>query len=355
MGKGQHLWSAKGACGDGLVGQRLSASGVDRYESDFYIVCQRMNKYERLLYILNLVRTHRGLNAAGLARKCEVTERTIFRDITALSSANVPIYYDRGYKFLTGSFLPTLNFDLKEYLLTREALRTTPLKRLPEQRTALKSIEAKIDACLSRQVIEEVKYDRSEAILSVKERPLSAREALWYGQIERAIGERLVMEMDYESIDTGKNKRIVEPRFSICASGKFYFVGFCLLRNDYRTFRLSRIKKITLTRRRAESRPAIDPESYFQNSWTVFGGDVLDVNLEFSGRAARLVATGSYLSGEKKKRLAGGRLRYQAKVAGVAEIGRWIMGYGFEVKVIAPKQLRDWVTSQARGILKQNS
>ncbi len=314
-----------------------------------------MNKYERLLYILNLVRSHRGLNAAELARKCEVTERTIFRDITALSSANVPIYYDRGYKFLTGSFLPTLNFDLKEYLLTREALRTTPLKRLPEQRKALKSIEAKIDACLSPQVREEQKYNLSAANLTVKERPLSAREALWYGMIERAVGERVVIELEYESIDSGKSKRTVEPRFSICASGKFYFVGFCLMRNEYRTFRLSRIKKITLTTRRADRRPAIDPKSYFQNSWSVFGGDVVDVTLEFSGRSARLVDSSSYLAGEKKKSLTGGRLRYQAKVAGLTEIGRWIMGYGSEVKVITPKELRDWITTRARGILDQNS
>lgn len=314
-----------------------------------------MNKYERLLYILNLVRSHQGLNAAKLARKCEVTERTIFRDITALSSANVPIYYDRGYKFLTGSFLPTLNFDLNEYLLTREALRTTPLKRLPERRKALKSIEAKIDACLSPQVSEERKYEGTGSELFVKERPLSAREALWYGLIERAISGRLVIELDYDAIDSGARVRAVEPRFSICASGKFYFVGYCLLRKDYRTFRLSRIKKLTLTDHRAEQRAAIDPNSYFRNSWTVFGGEVLDVSLEFSGRAARLVASGSYMSGEEKEHLSGGRLSYRVKVTGVAEIGSWLMGYGSEVKVIAPPELREWVTEQARGILERHA
>ena len=53
-----------------------------------------MAKYDRLLYILNLLRSRKNLNAEMLAAECGVTERTIYRDIIALSDANIPIYYD---------------------------------------------------------------------------------------------------------------------------------------------------------------------------------------------------------------------------------------------------------------------
>ncbi|MFQ5608547.1 MAG: WYL domain-containing protein, partial [Candidatus Zixiibacteriota bacterium] len=89
--------------------------------------------------------------------------------------------------------------------------------------------------------------------------------------------------------------------------------------------------------------------------WTVFGGNVVEVALEFSGRAARLVSSGTYLSEEEKSPLPKGRLLYRAKVAGLAEIGRWIMGFGPEVKVLEPSELRQWVVDQAEGILAHNS
>lgn len=314
-----------------------------------------MNKYERLLYILNLIRTRKNLNARELARACEVTERTIFRDITALSSAKIPIYYDRGYKLLTENFLPTLNFSFREFLTAREALRSTPLRKLPEYNRTLKALEAKMEARLAPQVREQVKSVGKESFLEVKERPASARQALWFELLERATQERRVIQMTYDSIDTGIREREVEPCFTIYVDGKFYFVGYCLWRNSYRTFRLSRIQKLTVVQRHFKRHRYIDPKTHFANSWSVFGGEVLDVTLEFSGRSARLVKAGSYLAGEKKVSRPDGKLLYRGRVAGIAEIGRWLLGFGSEVKIIAPDELRLWAHEQASGFIAANS
>lgn len=310
-----------------------------------------MNKYERLLFILNLIRTTRGLTAKDLARRCEVTERTIFRDITALSSANIPIYYDCGYRLLTGSFLPTLNFDLQEYLTAREALRTTPLRRLPEYRKALKAIEAKIDACLAPQVKDQKKQVSPETRLTVKARPAVKRNEIWFALVERAINERLALKMIYDSIDSGQTEREIEPIFTLYTEGKFYVVAYCLARGGFRTFRISRIRKLEITSRRFKRHSGIDPKTYFENSWSVFGGDVVDVKLEFSGRAARVVMSGSYLVDERKTELPGGELLYEVRVSGIEEIGRWVMGFGDEVRVLAPSNLRDWIVQKAKGTI----
>ncbi len=314
-----------------------------------------MNKYERLLYILNLIRTRKNLNAKELATACEVTERTIFRDITALSSAKIPIYYDRGYKLLTDNFLPTLNLSLREFLTAREALRSTPLRKISEYNRTLKALEAKIEARLAPQVREQVKTVGKESFLELKDRPASVRQSLWFEFIERAVKERRVIQMVYNSIDTGIREREVEPCFTIYVDGKFYFVGYCLWRNDYRTFRLSRIKSLTVVQRHFKRHSKIDPKTYFANSWSVFGGEILDVSLEFSGRAARLVGGGSYLAGEEKELDSEGKLIYRARVAGIEEIGRWLLGFGSEVKIVAPEELRLWTLSQAKGFSKTNS
>ena len=56
-----------------------------------------MSKYDRLIHVLNLLRSRKSLKAGNIARECEVSERTVYRDILALSSANVPVYFDDGY------------------------------------------------------------------------------------------------------------------------------------------------------------------------------------------------------------------------------------------------------------------
>ncbi|MCK4427433.1 MAG: HTH domain-containing protein [candidate division Zixibacteria bacterium] len=91
-----------------------------------------MAKADRLLLILNLLRSRRNLKASNLAKECEVSERTIFRDIQALSEARVPIYFDSGYKLLTDAFLPPLNFTVDELLTvySRTQLRPGPISRV---------------------------------------------------------------------------------------------------------------------------------------------------------------------------------------------------------------------------------
>ena len=61
-----------------------------------------MAKYDRLLFILNLLRTRRNLNAAMIAAECGVTERSIYRDVIALSEANIP--FVKGKTWTTDAF-----------------------------------------------------------------------------------------------------------------------------------------------------------------------------------------------------------------------------------------------------------
>ena len=87
-----------------------------------------MRKIERLLYILSLLRTNHWLKASDLARKCEVSERSIYRDIISISEANIPIYFDGGYRLLHDGFLPPVNLTDSEADFLLSLLRSTILE-----------------------------------------------------------------------------------------------------------------------------------------------------------------------------------------------------------------------------------
>ncbi|MBD3183889.1 HTH domain-containing protein [Candidatus Poribacteria bacterium] len=78
----------------------------------------KMSKHERLarlMKIMTLIKAQRNLHRKDLARKCEVSVRTIQRDIDTLSYAGVPVFWaDEGYEIMPDFFLPPMNLSFEE-------------------------------------------------------------------------------------------------------------------------------------------------------------------------------------------------------------------------------------------------
>jgi len=121
-----------------------------------------MSKIDRLLFILNLIRSRRNLKARDLAKECGVSERTIYRDINAISSANVPIFYENGYKFLSDTFLPPVNLSLDEYIAICLGLNSGVINSKPVLKLAGRRALAKLEAIMSENVRKEYLEIRKE-------------------------------------------------------------------------------------------------------------------------------------------------------------------------------------------------
>ncbi|MEW6412929.1 MAG: YafY family protein [Candidatus Zixiibacteriota bacterium] len=299
-----------------------------------------MNKYDRMLHILNLLRTRRNLNAARLADECGVTERSIYRDIISLSEMNVPIYYDNGYKLASDNFLPALNFTADEYHLLRLALESSPLIKAGGYEEVFKSVKAKIDNCLSEQVRKETKFAPTTTHI---ENPLSGEREKgekYYDVIEQAIAGCRRIKVDYESISSGRSARIIDPYFIVFRGHAFYFVGYCHTRKDFRTFRVDRVHNVEILSDIFIKNSDIRPQTYFEGSWSVFSGEPVTVKAVFSGTAARVVSSNKHHPDEMVEPLDDGRVRYATTVRGIEEIQRWLIGFGDQVEVLEPDNLR---------------
>ncbi len=314
-----------------------------------------MTKYDRLLYIINLLRSRRTLNAVRLAEECGVTERSIYRDIISLSEANIPIYYDNGYKLASDNFLPPLNFSFAEYSCLKLALESTPLELTGKYVSILKQVTAKIEAGLSQATKEQRKTASESVRLEIESTLPRGTIERWFGQIEAAINDRTCLEMDYDTIEHGVLRRIVEPYFIVFRGHAFYFVAYCRLREDFRTFRIDRVKRVAVTDERFVRRKGISADTYFDGSWRIYGGEPVEIVVRFSGSAARVVMSGTYHPREHVEPDEDGKVIYRVTVNGTAEIARWILGFGAEAEVLAPDNLRLEFQSLGRQIERTHS
>ncbi len=300
-----------------------------------------MAKYDRLLHILNLLRARKNLNAAKLAEECGVTERSIYRDMIALSEANVPIYYDNGYKLASDNFLPPFNFDFDEYCCLRLALESTPLKATDKYSKLINQIQAKIEAGLSEKVKNEKKISTAATHIDIPTAVDRINDEDYYAIIEDGVSNWQCLEIEYESINSGRSVRIVEPYFIIFKGKAFYFVAWCRKRDEFRTFRVDRVKNIKLLDEKFIRKSGINPETYFEDSWQVYSGRPVEIVIEFNGKAANIILSSTHHSNELVEKTDEGKVIYRITTLGFEEIQRWILGFGDEAEVIEPIELRE--------------
>jgi predicted DNA-binding transcriptional regulator YafY len=115
-----------------------------------------MTRIERGFAILLLLSDGSTITAGALARRFEVTVRTIYRDIEMLSATGVPVYAERGvqggYRLLEGFFLPPVSFNRGETVAMLLSLALVRGLKVPPFAAALDSAERKLVAALPRHL-----------------------------------------------------------------------------------------------------------------------------------------------------------------------------------------------------------
>jgi len=311
-----------------------------------------MNKYDRLLHLFNLLRSSHNLKTADLAKECDVSERTIYRDIISLSSANIPIYFDDGYKLLTDAFLPPLYFSLEDYLLLKLGLCSTPLSNNTPLGKSAKRVLTKIAGSLSQDVKNRLGDLGDTLRMNQKTSGDFSKLGLIFKLIEQSILNKRTIRLDYDALEPGKSSRDVDPYVLIFRHQSWYLLGLCHLRGEIRVFRLNRIKKVTLTDKNFERKPGFCVEEFFKDSWEIHQGKPTEVKLRFFGKAVKLIESGQHHPSERLNRQKDGSLLYTVTVKGIEDISRWVLGFGELVKVLEPEELRENIKETIQKIQK---
>lgn len=304
----------------------------------------------RLLKVLTLIQSNANRKAADLAEHCEVSTRTVYRDIDALKAAGVPIYFDAGYKLGPNFFLPPLRFSFNEaFSLIVGAGAFIKHHGTPYSRPADDAL-AKVMAALPRE-LRELILESSENML-FDARPLIdyRRHRDIFDRVEQARIKGLTIEINYRSFGgSAPSSRRVDPYALLYRENRWYLIAYCHRRSQIKIFRIDRISELAETGDTYKAPADFSVEAYLGNAWRIMRGPSARVRIRFQGAAAAVIRESQYHPTQELEPDGDGVVM-SVNIGDPAEMLPWIMGFGGEAEVLEPDELRRSIADSASAI-----
>lgn len=308
---------------------------------------------DRLLSILLLLQVHRRLTARELAGRMEVSERTILRDMEALSVAGVPVWAARGagggWSLLDGyqTRLTGLNAaEVQALFLARPARLLADLGLEQKAEGAL----LKLQASLPAPAREQAEFIRRRILIDTRGWRDPAESIPCLPALLDALWRERRLRFQYARISCEASERTADPLGLVAKGSVWYLVA--QVDGEPRTYRVSRIRD-PLILDEAASRPAeFDLAAWWERSAA-----------EFREKLPRYYATclvepavmrwvryrGWRLEEEV---LEGDRVRVRLRFDVEEEALQFALSFGAAIRVIEPADLREKVLGAARAIVQ---
>jgi len=306
---------------------------------------------DRLLGILMYLLDKGKATAGELSKRFEASERTIYRDMTALSTAGFPVTSLSG---------PGGGFTMTEgYVLDRSFL--TPAEVL----SLLGALDAVGEAARGSGLEAALEKFKAIAAKGKPQRdslppPIAVSLSPWGGHasgerkvelLREAIEKRRLVAFAYSGLRGPSGRRTVEP-FTLALGGAVWYLhAFCLLRNEFRLFRLSRMEALEALGARYDPRKRLPVPAPWSAAWGA--GPLIDIVLDFPPEN-RLAVLDSFPQEELAESPDGG---FRASIRWPASDSplRFILGFGPGTSVVSPAWLRDVVRAAADALSRANS
>ena len=204
-----------------------------------------MQVNNRLFEIIYILMQKKKITAKELAEKFEVSTRTIYRDIETLSRANIPVYAIQGKEGGIGL--------LEEYVLNKTILSEEEQNQILFALQGMKKIRGKeekdilekLSTLFNKEINNWIKIDFSTWSKDNKQENR-------FELIKSAILNKKLMEFTYYNSKGEESKRIVEPLQIWFKDKSWYLISYCRNKEDYRIFKIARIKEIKILEKHFE-------------------------------------------------------------------------------------------------------
>lgn len=315
-----------------------------------------LRRLTRLLALIGRLQTGRGHNVSALAAHCEVSRRTVFRDLEVLREAGVPLQFDfeqQTYRVNGNYYLPPTNFTPEEALsvlvLCHQFGDGAGLPFYGPARSAALKLESSLPTRL-RAYVREI-ADAVQIRLRQTNR-LDDAEPVYRTAIE-ALQQRQAVRIRYDSFAEARVLSTkLHPYRMLFHRRSWYLIGRSSVHRAIRTFNVGRIQGAELLEETFKVPRRFDVERYLRNAWSLIperGPDV-EVVVRFSPLVARNVAEVLWHRTQRTIFRDDGSLEFRATVSGVREISWWILGYGDQAEALEPPALRRLIAKRLAGM-----
>ncbi|SJZ90966.1 helix-turn-helix transcriptional regulator [Selenihalanaerobacter shriftii] len=283
----------------------------------------------------------------------DISKSTFYRYKDTLEEAEVPIIYDKranGYKIREDYYMRPPELSISEALALvvsgNSILNNSELPYSKEINMAI----AKVMAVLPNRT--------KNFLASLGERIHFSLDSLvdysQYGEVFNTLSDAIKEEVNvwikYDPASReGISKREVSPYILDFKNGALYLYAHCHLRNQIRMFRVDRILEIKLTNKNFIYPDDFSIEDYLGNAWGVERGkEEIEIKIKFSGQAVRNVREHTYHPTQELEELDDGSILMSVVTCSINEVKQWVLGFGAEAEVIAPKSLREEIAGEVQ-------
>lgn len=314
-----------------------------------------MSKAANMLKMLMLLRVRDKMKIEQLSDKLEVKPRQVRKYKDELEQVGVHIGSERGryggYFIERDNNILNLGIDEQEYSILKNAetiLKQNNFMFSDEYQLVLD----KINSNLKQQ---ETSKNISELVLQSSPNINQKEEKDKYEMMQEAIVSEQKLEMDYFSLSSGLNKRILRPYAIYIYQGFWYVMGHCELRDEIRQFKLTRIKEFKILDESFEKPKDFSLSNYLENTvGIIYDQEQFNVKLEIDFPMSIKVSERVWVDNQKISFREDNSIIFEAEMTGLDDLVNWVLSMGSAVKVIEPEKLKERVNEEAAKILENN-
>lgn len=295
-------------------------------------------KNNRLFRILYYILENGKVTARELSDKFEVSVRTIYRDIDSLSGAGIPIYTIQGKN---GGIEIAEEFVLSKSLLTKDEK-----EQIMVALHGLENINKLYENELLTKLSALFKMKNTNWIeVDFNNWQNNKIHEKIFNEIKSAILSKSIISFSYFSSNKEETSRKVKPARLLFKGQDWYLYAFCLFRNDFRYFKLSRIKNLEVLPMKFEENfdnLILEKEIKYEN--------IVCIKVKFERKVAFRVydeLSGDITEDDK------GYLYAEIEIPNDYNLYNYIFSFGDGVEVLEPAEIRMQIKEMANKIVQK--
>lgn len=306
-----------------------------------------MNKFDRVISTLILLQTKKIIKASNISERFGISLRTVYRDISTLKNAGIPIIGDPGigYSIMDGYRLPPIMFNEGEALalltaekfignMTDKTTQASYSDAMTKIKATLRSTEKQSLAVLDDSVaFSTYQWSDNKSYLQ---------------DLFKSIASKSVLKIDYQKADGSTSNRKIESIGCYHRYNDWYLVAYCQNKAAYRTFKMNRILHLQVLDQHFDTEH-ISLQTYIDQQSQVWRDQqqFQTVEVAFNKAVLQHAERRKYYFGFVEEVEENDAVRMKFLNSSMEFMARWLLQFGNQATVLEPLELKSRIKQLA--------